>query len=148
MPLDALPKFEVPAVDAIPPAGERSFDVLGCTDFLLTQLFRHDACLLHSDFRDDEGRWRILPWSGEARGPEQVVAVTPRKDHFRAVLAHLGTRFLDGRLYGAFAEGLFVQGGASRYFALYTANDQFRGCWLRLYARAAPPAGAADRAGG
>src|SRR5688572_18787766 len=138
MPLDPLPTFEVPAVDVMPPTADRTFDVVGCTDFLLTQLLlRHGVGLLHSDFGSDEGRWRILTWSAGAHGPDEVVAVTPNKAHFRAVLAHLGVRFLNGQVYGGFAEGFLVQRGVSRYFALYTANDPLRGYWLRLYARAA-----------
>ena len=115
----------------------RTFDVIGFTDFLLTQLLRHGAGLLQSDFRSDEGRWRLQTWSADAYGPDELVAVTAQKAHFRAVLAHLGTRFLNGQVYGGFAEGLFTQCGASRHFALYTANDQFRGYWMRLYARPA-----------
>ena len=120
----------------MPQTDDRTFDVVGCTDFLLTQLLQHGAGLLHSDFRSDEGQWRIVTWSADANGPDEVVAVTPQKAHFRAVLAHLGTRFLNGQVYGGFTEGFFMQRGASRYFALYTANDQLRGYWLRLYARA------------
>lgn len=138
MPLDPLPAFEVPAVDAMPKSDDpRRFDVVAFTDFLLTELLRHGAGLLHSDFRSDEGRWRMLTWSGGTYGPEEVVAVSPQKSHFQAVLAHLGMRFLNGQVYGGFAEGFFNQRGKSRYFALYTANDQLRGYWMRLYARAA-----------
>ncbi len=137
MPSDPLPTFEVPAVDAMPQPGDRTFDIVGATDFLLTQLLRHDAGLLHSDFRADEGRWRIRSWSAEASGPDTVIAVIPQKGRFRAVLAHLGVRFMHGKIYGGFAEGVFVHRKTSHYFALYTANDQLRGYWLRLYARAA-----------
>ena len=144
MPLDPLPTFEVPAVDAMPQAGDRNFDVVGATDFLLTQLLRHRAGLLHSDFRIDAGRWRILSWTSEAYGPDTVIAVTPQKGRFRAVLAHLGVRFMNGKIHGGFAEGFFVHQGNSHYFALYTANDQLRGYWLRLYARAASPNAATD----
>jgi hypothetical protein len=146
MPLASLPTFDVPAVDAMPETDDpRRFDVVGCLDFLLTQLLRHGAGLLHSEFRDDEGRWRLLTWSTEGYRPEEVIAVTAQKAHFRAVLAHLGTRFLSGQIHGGFAEGFFTQRGASHYFALYTANDQLRGYWLRLYARAAQPNTALDR---
>ena len=76
-------------------------------------------------------------WAAKAYGPDEVVAGTPHKAHFRAVLAHIGKRFLDGQVYGGFAEGFVTQRGVSRYVVLYTANDQLRGYWLRLYARAA-----------
>jgi hypothetical protein len=132
-----MPTFEVPTVETMPDMGDpRRFDVLGFTDFLLSQLFRHGAGLLHADFRSDEGRWHLLNWSAAAYGPDEVVAVSPLKAHFRAVLAHLGVRFLNGQIYGGFAEGFLHQCGASRYFALYTANDQLRGYGMRLYFRA------------
>jgi hypothetical protein len=136
MSLHTLPTFEVPAVDAMPRTGDRTFNVVGFTDFLLTRLLRNGSGLLHSDFRRDEGRWRILSWSANAYGPEDVVAVTAEKAQFRGVLAYLGTRFLNGQIHGGFAQGFFVHRGASRYFALYTANDQLRGYWVRLYVRA------------
>ena len=141
---DPLPTFEVPAVDAMPQAGDRTFDVVGVTDFLLTQLLRHRAGLLHSDFRYDEGRWRILSWTPEAYGPDTTIAVIPEKGRFRAVLAHLGVRFMHGKIHGGFAAGFFVHRKTSHYFALYTANDQLRGYWLRLYARAASRNAATD----
>src|SRR4051794_8913701 len=98
MPLDPLPTFDVPPVDVMPQTDGRTFDVVGSTDFLLTQLLGLGAGLLHSDFRVDEGRWRVLTWSAEVYGPDEVIAVTPQKALFRAVLAHLGVRFLNGQI--------------------------------------------------
>ncbi len=137
MPHTALPTFEVPVVDEMSLNEGRTFDGVQWTDFLLNKLLRHGAGMLHSNFRCDEGRWRIVSGSAESHGPDEVVAISQNKSCFRSVLGHLGARFLNGQVYGGFAEGFFIHRGTSRYFALYTANDQLRGYWLRLYVRPA-----------
>lgn len=114
----------------MPPADAREFDVVGFTDFLLTQLLRRRGRLLHSDFRSDEGRWRLV-----TGGAEEVIAVTPGVGRFRMLLAHFAVRFEMRDYYGDFVMGTLVQRGATHPFALYTGNDQLRGYWLRLYVR-------------
>lgn len=132
-----LPTYDVATVDAMPPIDGRTFDVARFTDYLLTRLLGHAAGVLHSDFHSDEGRWRLLHWSDGDQNVEESLVVTPNRGRFRAVLAHLGVRFLSGEIYGGFAEGYLAHRSTARYFALYTANDSLRGYWVRLYARSA-----------
>ena len=120
----------MPVIEDVP------FDVIRCVDYLLTRALRRAPALLHSDYATDEGSWRITGLAGEAAAQEEIIRVTPDRAYFRAALAHLGVRFMSGRVQGGFAEGFLSQSGASHYFALYTANDAFRGYWVRLYVRA------------
>jgi hypothetical protein len=105
-------------------------------DYLLTALLRHDAGLLHADFFES-GAWRVRGWSPGEMGPEVVVATTPILTHFRGVLARFGHHYMADQLYGGFIEGQLTQQGRAFTFALYMANDHWRGYWLRAYVRVA-----------
>lgn len=125
--------IEVPEIQKLPHLLPRQWDVVAVADHLLTALLRHDSGLLHADFQDGGGRWRVRGWALQSSITEEVVAVIENLGYFRAVLARFGHAYMQGQLYGGFSEGVLTQGRTRRRFALYMANDGFRGYWLRVY---------------
>jgi hypothetical protein len=134
--LDRMPTFEVPEVDPQPVAVPHRPDAVAFADYLLTTLLRHENGLLHADFLRDNGLWLLRSGSRAVAGPDEVIAGSESLGVFRMVLARFGHHYMGGQLYGGFTEGAFIQGGRTRRFALYMANDQWRGYWLRVYTRA------------
>lgn len=121
--------IEVPYTDetSLTPCPERH--VVSWADLLLTAALREDTALLWADYTGG------LAWHVRSPGREAVVAVNSNWTPFRATLARFGHHYMSGQLYGGFSEGLLTQRGRTFHFAMYMANDQWRGYWLRAYVR-------------
>jgi hypothetical protein len=132
---DRLLTIEVPEVNALPDTPPRRPNVVGIADYLLTMLLRHEFGSLRADFREDGGKWYVRGWTREVSRPEELVAVT-EGFLFRAVLARFGGHYMGGQVYGGYTEGRLTQRGRTHGFAMYMANDAWRGFWLKAYASA------------
>lgn len=129
----SLPLIEVPFVDTFPDTPPRRPDTAGSAAYLLTQLLRHDSGTLYAEVRSDGGRWHVQGWTRETLGPDDVVAVTEPLAVFRMVLAHFGTHYMGGQVYGGYSERRLSQQGRTHGVAFYMGNDAWRGYWLKAY---------------
>src|SRR5687767_3779764 len=129
------PLIEVPVVDVLPVTSPRRLDVVRTVDYLLTRLLRHQAGTLYADFASDGGNWHVRGWTSEASGPDEVVA-TVEPGHFRPLLARFGAHYMGGQLYGGYSYLELSQRGRNHRFAIYMANDSWRGLWLKAYCKA------------
>jgi hypothetical protein len=107
--------------------------VVRTVDYLLTRLLHHEAGTLYADFRGDGGRWHVRGWSPEASGADEVVATIEPLSVFRMLLARFGSHYMSNQLYGGYRELRLSQQGRTHGFAIYMANDSWRGYWVRAY---------------
>lgn len=134
MPLsDPVPIIDVPVVDELPETEARRPDVIRTVDYLLTRLLRHDSGTLYADFHHDAGRWHVRGWTREASGPDEVVATIEPLGVFRMLLARFGAHYMGNQLYGGYSELRLSQRGRTQGFAIYMANDSWRGFWVKAY---------------
>ena len=49
------------------------------------------------------------------------------------LLARIGARYMGMQLYGGYSELRLSQRGRTHGFAIYMANDQWRGYWVKAY---------------
>lgn len=132
-PSDPVPIIGVPLVDELPKTDPRRPDVVRTVDYLLTRLLRHDSGTLYADFHSDGGRWHVRGWTREASGPDEVIAAIERPGVFRMLLARFGAHYMGNQLYGGYSELRLSQQGRTHRFAIYMANDQWRGYWVKAY---------------
>ena len=124
----------VPRVEQAPD-WQTDHNAVGLADFLLTSLLRHDAGLLHADFSAG-GDWRVRTPPTGAAARDEVVVTMPQGSEFRIVLARFGHQYMHDQPYGGFAEGRLTQDGRGEHlFAMYMANDPWRGFWMRTYVK-------------
>jgi len=133
--VDPKPLIEVPVVEQMPEWPPRQPKIVEIVDYMLTKLLRDQAGMLHGDFGNDGGRCHVRGWTSEAMGPDEVVATIENKSHFRMMLARFGHHYLADQLYGGYREVFLGQNRKLHHVAIYMANDQWRGYWLRAYAR-------------
>ena len=123
--------IEVPLVEVLPEATSRTPNVAVKAAYLLTTLLRHDSGTLHADLRNEAGRWHVR--SRDTSRSDEVVADIEPPGIFRAVLTHFGAHYMGGQVYGGYSERRLSQRGRTHGFAIYMANDHWRGFWLQAY---------------
>jgi hypothetical protein len=133
---EPVPLIEVPRVEHLPTPLPRRPDIVATVDYLLTALLSHESGTLYSDFRTDRGRWYVRGWTRQLSGPDELVATSEELGTFRMLLAHFGARFMGGQVYGGYSVLRLLHAGRERGFAIYMANDQWRGHWLKAYCMA------------
>ena len=92
-----------------------------------------EAGTLYADFHSDGGKWHVRGWTPEASGPDEVVATIEPLGIFRMLLARFGRHYMTDQLYGGYSERRLSQRGRTQGFAIYMANDQWRGYWVKTY---------------
>src|SRR5688500_1606594 len=130
---DPVPIIDVPVVDDLPQTEPQRLELCRTVDYLLTRLLRHESGTLYADFRNDGGRWHVRGWTREGSGPDEVVATIEPLAVFRMLLARFGAHYMGMQLYGGYSELRLSQRGRTHGFAIYMANDQWRGYWVKAY---------------
>ena len=132
-PDDPIPSIEVPVVDEAPDIETHTDQMVEFANYLLTSLLRFESASLDADYRRTGGRWLVLGHTPEPPHLHEIIATTESLSLFRSVLARFGHLYLNGQLYGGYAELRLTQRGRSHGCAIYMANDQWREYWLRAY---------------
>jgi hypothetical protein len=127
--------YTVPPVTATPAVGPRKFDVVRYADHLLTLVCSAAPALLHAEARADVDNvtWLLRPL-GASPEADQVVGELPNRNHFRTVLARLGSEYMDGLLYGGHQFVEVEQDGRRFVVTFFISNLARTGFWARVYA--------------
>jgi hypothetical protein len=127
--------IEVPLVEVMPESAPQKHPIADTAAYLLTALLRHDSGTLYSNYQSDAGRWHVR--GRDASPPDEVLVNIEPRGIFRALLAHFGAHYMGGQVYGGYSERRLSQRGRTHGIAIYMANDQWRGFWLKAYSSTA-----------
>jgi hypothetical protein len=140
-------EVEYHRVDAMPDPERVLSEIPRALSFLLTRLLSHDRALLHAECRrgTPEMTWYVRQRTDASEGQDVPVATVPW-GIVSSMISRVALAFDIDYTTGGYGRGTLLFEGRRFDCRVFLSKCSDSGYWIRIYAAAAQPAVALDRA--